>query len=693
MAPEEADQPFTPLVNDYSVLTVSEAGFRRRLRDGTVQQFDAEGILTSITDRNGNATLFGHAGTKLTSITDPVGLKTVLAYAGDTLSQITDPAGRLTGFQHDAGNLTKITDPDAVPRTFAYDYQHESEPSVGVHLLTAQTFKRGNDASETNGADFSELYQYDKVDGRIRSGTRVDGETFSLTPAQVGFLHPIAETTDPNSSPVLDVLSSPDTVSTGNALDERCGDHTSDPSEEETTTVSYVATASHTDFKDKRHIYAMTKFGQYEDTKVSPRTPTKVSRSNNGGRITAESDGEGNLVCYVRDSFANVIRQTDFPDGEAAVRSTRWDYEFNADGELSFNIPVEITDEVNRVTRHTLDGNGNIVSTTITDGKDIEGNPRSVVVQFSYDDDGLTRTVTDARGNITTSSYDSYGRLTLETFADGSRQFIYDDLTGYVSESIDANGNRTVFVRDSMNRVAETRNIGREETPTRTATTGYDSHGNVIREINRDDVITNRSYDVMDRPSQTTADVDGLAYVTRYGYDLSELRPDYNVTAEGGDVFVTQHPTGHFTVTASNEFNELATSYDQLGRPTKYIRDDAGRVETVIPPHGLPIVKTLDERGRVKVETGPLPDQQTTYTYDDVNRLVGTTVKNTTGNQVTTFQYNVLDDVAMKIDAEDNLYKYFHDAAGNQIAEIAAAETPDELVTSYTFDAPIAWRR
>ena len=108
---------FSSPLGDFSRLIENADGtLTRIMKDGTEINFDAQGLQTSIVDRNGNTTTYSYdPNGLLISITDPVGMVTTLTYTGGKLSSITDPASRTTTFQHDgAGNLTKITDPSRV---------------------------------------------------------------------------------------------------------------------------------------------------------------------------------------------------------------------------------------------------------------------------------------------------------------------------------------------------------------------------------------------------------------------------------------------------------------------------------------------------------------------------------------------------------------------------------------------------
>ena len=95
---------------DFSVLSRNPDGmFIRTHKDGSIVAFDAQGLMTSVTDRNGNAKTYAYdiAG-RLTGMTDPAGQSRTFSYDGGGLLQtITDPATRATTFAHDADrNLT-----------------------------------------------------------------------------------------------------------------------------------------------------------------------------------------------------------------------------------------------------------------------------------------------------------------------------------------------------------------------------------------------------------------------------------------------------------------------------------------------------------------------------------------------------------------------------------------------------------
>ena len=147
---------------DFSTLVKNGDGtFTRTLKGGTTINFDADGLQTSIVDRNGNRTIFEYdVNDRLETMTDPAGLLTTLTYFEGSLSTITDPALRVTEFFHDPeGNLIRIVDPDQTERVFTYD---------SSSLLMSQTSKRG--------VGFVTTYDYDFA-GRNIGVTRPDGST------------------------------------------------------------------------------------------------------------------------------------------------------------------------------------------------------------------------------------------------------------------------------------------------------------------------------------------------------------------------------------------------------------------------------------------------------------------------------------------------------------------------------------
>ena len=158
--------------------------FRLTEKNKTVQLFNENNQLVSVTDSDGNVTQYVYdKNGLLTEIIDPAGLETTFTYTSGKVTAITDPAGRVTQLQYDEfGNLISVTDPDNSTRTWEYD---------NFHHLVAEVDQRGN-REET-------VYNFA---GRAVGATRKDGSVVRVNPVQTQGLYSPEATINPLSSPV-----------------------------------------------------------------------------------------------------------------------------------------------------------------------------------------------------------------------------------------------------------------------------------------------------------------------------------------------------------------------------------------------------------------------------------------------------------------------------------------------------------
>jgi len=111
-----------------------------------IEQYDAEGRLTSITTRDGfTQTLSyndgsGHPRDDVQSITDAEGRTLTFGYTSGQLTSVTDGAGQVFSYGYTSGNLTSASYPDesGTPKTRTYFY-NESGQTGGASLLHALT--------------------------------------------------------------------------------------------------------------------------------------------------------------------------------------------------------------------------------------------------------------------------------------------------------------------------------------------------------------------------------------------------------------------------------------------------------------------------------------------------------------------------------------------------------------------------
>ncbi|MGH8543568.1 MAG: hypothetical protein ACREX3_08045, partial [Gammaproteobacteria bacterium] len=500
---------FTAPAGDFSTLLKNpDNTFTRTLKDGTKIHFNAQGLQTSVIDRNGNTTSYAYDGSgRLTTITDPVGLATTLTYSGGTLQRITDPAGRQTLFQFDsAGNLSRITNPDNSFATYAYD---------GQGHITQATDEKGNSTS----------YAYDFA-GRFSQSTRATGETRALLASKLQGLIDIAggQGTPTNPAPVVQ---------------------------------SQDATASLTDGKGNATRFTLDSLGQVtSQTDALGQTttierdangsPTRITRPN-GAVTTMTYDAKGNLLTstdpvgatttFTYEPNFNQIKTIRDPKGNTTTIN------YDATGN-----PIEIIDALGNRTQLTYDTRGLLTSVTSAVGTPVQN-----TTSFTYDSRGNLVTTTNPKGDVTTLAYDNAGNVFSSTDAENRvTEFTYDprnrlvsvldadlkitqygyDPTGNLTQVRDAKNQITTFVYDELDRlVSATNPLGLTEI------FAYDANGNLTSSTNRNGQTITFNYDALNRltsKSRPPTSSEVGAQVTSFTYDsvgnlMSALNPVVNV--------------------------------------------------------------------------------------------------------------------------------------------------------------------
>ena len=105
---------WTPATGIYNTLTDNGDGtFTLKQKDQTLYNFNQQGLLASVVDRNDNSVALSYSNGLLTTITDASGRNYALSYDGNNhLTSLADPAGRKVLFGYNsAGLLASATDP------------------------------------------------------------------------------------------------------------------------------------------------------------------------------------------------------------------------------------------------------------------------------------------------------------------------------------------------------------------------------------------------------------------------------------------------------------------------------------------------------------------------------------------------------------------------------------------------------
>ncbi|MCZ6789325.1 MAG: hypothetical protein O7D33_05215 [Chloroflexi bacterium] len=635
---------FAPPPGDFSTLVRNaDDTFTRTLKDGTKINFDANGLQTSVVDRNGNTTSYAYNpdGT-LASITDPAGLVTTFSYTGGTLSSITDPTGRVSQLTVDGnGDLTEITDPDGAVTSYAYD---------GQHLLTSQS----------NPLNVVTSYQYDFA-GRLRQTSLPDGSTRLLSPnITVGVIDPASgQGTETTPAPVVRPTAAVSTSTDGN------GNATT------FRTDQFGAAIEQTDGLGRTTLIE----------RDANSNPTKITRPN-GSVVTLTYDARGNLLTTTEQAigatttftyeptFNQVTSITD-PQGNTTTLT------YDANGN-----PTQIADALNNSTTLAYDSRGLLTSVTdalgnvTTFGYNAQGNlisttdPLGNVTSLSYDGAGNVISSTDALGRVTSFAYDPMSRLTQVTDAGGGvTQYGYD-AKGNLINVTDAKGQTTTFAYNEVDQLAQTTNpLGQAKTFSYDLARNlllvvdakgqqieftYDAANQLVQKVLKDAVGT-----IMDTVAFTYDSLGSLATATDSDSGLTFTYDALSRLTQAQTAATVVQPATAITYTYNKNGNRL-TMTDPQAAVTNYVYDALNRLTSLTSPQGTSSF-TYDALSR---RTGlTLPNGATAaYTYDEASQL--TELLNTIG--VTTI----------------SRFAYTYDAASNRITR-----TTTNGIANYDYDA------
>ncbi|MEM1058611.1 MAG: putative Ig domain-containing protein [Verrucomicrobiota bacterium] len=275
------------------------------------------------------------------------------------------------------------------------------------------------------------------------------------------------------------------------------------------------------------------------------------------------------------------------------------------------NRPGEPSWVTDLVTEYVADANGRVAEEIV----DPDG--LRLVTKSTYDANGNRLASTDPRGNTTWFAYDNRNRLTAVTHADGSQNSIRYDARGNKASETDERGVATLYEYDEFNRVVKT---------------ARDMDGSGTIETSGEDIVTGYGYNILN--SRTSA-TDPRGATTEYFYDELQ-RLDYElspaVQVKGGGtptrlktVYIYGANSGG-TAFSSSGFKPTMTvdprgyvasvEYDALYRPVR------STLQYAEQPEVYAVTRTqYDELGNVRFGWDPL-NRVTETQYDELNRAI-----------------------------------------------------------------------
>ncbi len=364
--------------------------------------YNAAGLLSTVTDTQNRPTTLGYVGGRLDTVTDPTGRTVQYTYtAGGNLETVTDTGGNVVHYRYNGdvlidqvttgGNsITRIDYVDAVGKVSDFSTQYDS--GFGVPTSATTSFAYG--VGETKVTD---------PNGNFTTGDTTDGITtyrFDTRDRITKVIDALGHTQDKTYTSMDNVARLTDGLQKQATLSW-------DPNDENLTSTSVSTGAtSRLDYTSTAH----------------PHAPT------------AATDPQGNTLSYSYDSAGNL----DTTQSSANPGVNLEDRDYNANGTVS-----KISDGNGNATLFGYDPDGNLTSVD---------NP-APLGDLTLTPDALSRlhTLVDGKNQTTTYTYDPLDRPDVVTFQDTSTVDNDYDPDGNLVQVTDATG-ITTFAYDKMNR-------------------------------------------------------------------------------------------------------------------------------------------------------------------------------------------------------------------------------------------------
>lgn len=618
-------------------------GWTLALTDSSVEAFNKDGLLTSITNSQGLVQTLsydlsvGNGGDGLNNTLDQIA-------AYNRTIRITYFSGLTGGSSYKNGKISSITDP--ANQTISYDYTSYSSNGLVRSVLAEVTYPGDAEHPAPTReyacfANTSRLFQAKDEAGvaTIEWSYDTKGRTASekeyadgVAVNNLTFQYNANVATDPadDTTTVADALGQVQIYEFKETLgtlqtdvvsgDKKCADCGAQFKSAVYNTDGTMQ--SRTDFKDVRTDYIYTTDGRGLETS---RTEAANKTISEGQRtiLTAWEAAPSRLVS----SITEENKRTAFTYESGRVK-TRTEVELDSSGD-----PVAGTA---RTTTYTYcpTGQSNCPVGLL---KSIDGEraDMSDVTEFAYSTDGKGNitTVTNAIGHVTTyGSYDNHGRPTSITDQNGLVTTLEYHPRGWLKK----------------------KTVGGLVT-----TIEYSITGNLKKVSLPDGGFVEYEYDSARRLKNVKDAVGNEIVYTLDG--LGNRKEEKTYEKEAGGALMLKRNIGR----VYDDFNRLDVLTGGMGQVADHGYDNNGNLTSVVvDPAGL--------------------SQVTSRTYDALNRLESTTTSpDGTVQDVTTYTYDARDNLTTVTDPEGLVTTYTYDGLDNLIE----LESPDTGTTTYTYDA------
>jgi RHS repeat-associated protein len=630
---------FIPPANSTATLTQNGSAYSLLMRHGNTFNFNSSGLLTNIVDPYSQSlNLTYNASNWVSTVKDWKNRTFTFNYSGtpSRLSSVSDGTRTVSyGYSttyNSQGDLTSFTDPEGKISTYTYDTNHQITAT-----LDAQSRLVVSNLYDSQGHITTQYTQGSTNKTWLIYWCGWQTTEFDPAGGEVDYVYD-------DEGRLTSVFDQLDFV-TQTYYDGQ--NHITD---------TYSPLGEHTQFVYDGNNNLIQKIDPLGFTNQF------IYDGNNNLIKTIDARGDASTFGY-NSQFS--------PIGTTNGAGDYVNYTVNTDGTLHTRTDSGGT------TTYAYDSNGQLNGTTYPNSLGSES-----FVNSSFGD---VTSHTDARGNVTTFSYNNRRQLTNSVAPTNLVTKITYDAIGNAASTVDARGNA------SSNTWSATRHLLATTLPTTSSGTP------VVTNIydNRDWLI--RSIDPLQNATQFTNDVDGrliaasdpLSRTTTFGYDadahkIATTNAAGEVTSQNwdarGELTKLTDGAGHTVLRAYDGAGNQITLTNRNGKKWQFQFDGANRLTNTITPLGHSTSLAFNHQGLMASLKDPA-GQSATYGYDGKGRLtnrtdnVGTTLygydasdnlTNTSDSGLTnSWTYDAYNHVSSCKDVYGNLIQYRYDASGN----------------------------
>ncbi|MCR5630225.1 PKD domain-containing protein, partial [Eubacterium sp.] len=331
---------------------------------------------------------------------------------------------------------------------------------------------------------------------------------------------------------------------------------------------------------------------------------------------------------------------------------------------------------------NTVTGPNGYIKKIVTDndGRTVSETENGKETSYTYNDNNLLFTKTDADGNVTKYYYDDNGHNSKIKYADGLfEKFEYDAKGRLLSKTGKSKVTEYYNYDKYGNLTSYTNGVGE------VALYEYDKNGNLILMT---DYMGTQSKFSYDKKGNVLSYVDAQNNTISFTYDdrgliESKKNPDgnseeYEYSKAGKLLSVTDYSGSKETYDLSDAGVKLGIT-DKRGNKTSIFYDERDRKNGVKTAEGRETKYAYDSANNIEKITDAL-GYSLNYEYDSDGNV--TKYTDNAGNEYV-YSYNNDGSVKSYIDPLNNKYNYFYDTNGN----LKKSENPDGSSEKYDYDA------